>query len=116
TGATAVLFGNYYASFTVNSSTRITATTLPGTAGSANVTVTTPSGTSAAATFTYTAVSAPTVTSVSPSSGSTASGTEVIVIGTGFTGASPVKFGTIVADTFSSISDTSLRVTAPAGS
>jgi hypothetical protein len=116
TGATAVTIGGTAASFDVNSDTRITATTPPGTAGSANVTVTTPSGTSSAATFTYTSVSAPSVTSVSPSSGSTAGGTVVIVTGTGFTGASQVKFGTVVADTFLLLSDTSMSVVSPAES
>ncbi|MEU3657703.1 IPT/TIG domain-containing protein, partial [Streptomyces sp. NPDC032161] len=73
TGATAVRFGAANAvSFTVTSATQITAVTPAGSAGPVAVTVTSPSGTSnATVTVTYTAVSLPTVTGLSPSSGST---------------------------------------------
>ena len=51
TGATSILFGGNPASFTVNSSTQITAISPPGT-GTVNVTVTTANGTSAITSFT----------------------------------------------------------------
>ncbi len=42
--------------------------------------------------FTY-QVPAPTVTAISPNTGSTAGGTSVTITGTNFTGATAVKFG-----------------------
>jgi len=77
TGATAVSFGGAPASsFTVNSTTQITATAPPRPAGTLDITVTTPSGTSVVNTadqFTY-AGAAPTVSSISPNTDSTAGG------------------------------------------
>ncbi|HEX4444227.1 MAG TPA: SdrD B-like domain-containing protein [Galbitalea sp.] len=56
TGATAVTFGGVDAkSFTVNSATSITATTPPGTVGTADVVITTIAGLSTAGTFVFTA-------------------------------------------------------------
>ena len=70
-GATAVNFGGTAATgYTVNSATQITATSPAHAAGTIDVTVTTAGGTSAtsaADNFTY--VAAPTVTSISPTSG-----------------------------------------------
>ncbi|MFF6783708.1 IPT/TIG domain-containing protein, partial [Streptomyces sp. NPDC012510] len=67
TGATAVRFGSKAAtSFTVNSSTQITAVSPSGT-GTVNVTVTTSQGTSTqTVTFTYVTTSAPSLSSISP--------------------------------------------------
>jgi hypothetical protein len=59
---------------------------------------------------------APTVTAVSPASGPTTGGTSVTVTGTGFTGASAVKFGTVAATTFTVNSATQITAGAPAGS
>src|SRR5207249_1009272 len=68
TSASVVMFGPVAAtSFTVNSSTSITATSPAQAAGAVDVRVTTPSGTSAIGTgdvFTYTAASAPTLTNL----------------------------------------------------
>src|SRR5205807_1017049 len=81
TGASAVKFGTTNASFTVGSATSISATAPAGAAGTVDITVTTPAGTSATSAadqFTYVpAVPAPTVTGVSPTSGSTGGGTSV---------------------------------------
>jgi hypothetical protein len=70
--------GNTATSVVVVNDTTVTAVTPPGSVGAANVQVTTPGGTtatSAADQFTY--VPAPTVTSVSPASGSSIGGTTV---------------------------------------
>ena len=89
TGATAVDFGATAATnVTVVNDTTITADSPAGT-GTVDVTVTTPAGTSATSAadqFTYTAVAAPTVTGLSPTSGTEAGGTPVTITGTGFTG------------------------------
>ncbi len=118
TGATAVTFGSAPAStFTVNSDTSITATTPPQAAGTVHTTVTTYGGTSSTSTndqFTYNAVT-PSVTGITPSSGSTAGGAVVTVLGSGFTGASAVSFGSTVATSFTVYSDTAIITTAPPG-
>jgi hypothetical protein len=86
TGATAVTFGaTNAAAYVVNSDTQLTATSPASAAGVVDVHVTAPGGTSAANTggcpaspcdrFTF--VAAPTVSSVTPSSGPTAGGTPV---------------------------------------
>ena len=59
---------------------------------------------------------APTVTNVSPNSGSVAGGTSVTITGTGFTGASAVHFGTASQPTFTVVSDTQITCNSPAGS
>src|SRR6202035_5838885 len=58
---------------------------------------------------------APTVSSVSPTSGSSAGGSSVTITGTNFTGATAVNFGTTAATTFTINSPTSVTTTAPAG-
>jgi PKD repeat protein len=63
----------------------------------------------------YITVSArPTVTSVSPAAGPMAGGSWVTLTGTGFTGATAVRFGTTAGTGLSVNSDTSITVTAPA--
>nr|WP_246670128.1 IPT/TIG domain-containing protein [Bradyrhizobium stylosanthis] len=117
-GASAVKFGaNNATGVTVNSSTQITATSPAGTAGIVDVTVTTSvatSATSAADQFTY--VAAPTVTSISPTSGPATGGTSVVITGTNFSGATAVTFGGVAATGFNVDSGTQITATAPAGS
>ncbi|WP_039148614.1 IPT/TIG domain-containing protein [Bradyrhizobium japonicum] len=119
TGAGGVKFGATNAtSYTVNSNTQITATAPAGSAGAVDVTVTngSTSPTSAADQFTY--VAAPTVTSISPTSGPTGGGTSVIITGTNFsttTGAAGVKFGATNAASYTVNSNTQITATAPAG-
>ncbi|WP_297417468.1 chitobiase/beta-hexosaminidase C-terminal domain-containing protein [Clostridium sp.] len=60
-------------------------------------------------------VTPPTVTGISPSSGPTTGGTTVTITGTGFTGATAVKFGSTDA-AYTVNSDTQITATAPAGS
>ncbi|WP_441259775.1 IPT/TIG domain-containing protein [Bradyrhizobium sp. 521_C7_N1_3] len=115
-GATAVKFGTTNAtSFTVNSATSITAVS-PAGAGTVDITVMTPGGTSATSAsdqFSYTP--APTVGSISPNSGSAIGGISVAITGTGFTGATAVKFGANNATSFTVNSATSITATSPPG-
>jgi hypothetical protein len=113
TGAVAAKFGSNFASIRVNSDTSITATSPAGT-GTVDVTVETPGGispTSEADRFTY----GPTVTKVEPTIGPAAGGTSVTITGTGFTGATAVKFGSNNATSFTVNSATSITVVSPAG-
>jgi hypothetical protein len=59
-------------------------------------------------------VSAPVVTGVSPTVGTTAGGTTVTVTGCGFTGATAVHFGTTAATGVVVNSDTSITAVSPA--
>ncbi len=117
TGATAVKFGSTNAaSYTVNSSTQITATAPAGTAGTVDITVTTAGGTSttgASSRFTY--MLAPTVSNISPSAGPTTGGTTVTITGTNLMGVSAVKFGGKNASGYTVVSLTQITATAPAG-
>ena len=67
-------------------------------------------------TISATFVAAPTVTGISPTNGPIAGGTSVAITGTGFTGATAVKFGTIAATSYTVNSATSITATSPAGS
>ena len=62
--------------------------------------------------FTTAIVTLPTVTAISPTSGSTAGGTKVTITGTGFTGATAVTIGGVPA-TFTVISASSITTTTP---
>ena len=71
--------------------------------------------------FTWTAVpgtgpGAPTVSSVSPSSGPTAGGTAVTITGTNLSGATAVDFESNAATSVDVVSSTSITATSPAGS
>ena len=98
--ATQVMFGSTAAaSFTVVSSTQITAVTPAELPGTVNVIVTTPAGTTpvvAADQFTF-VLNSPEVTSVSPNSGSTSGGTLVTITGVNLMNVSSVVFGTAQA-------------------
>ena len=120
TGATVVKFGgiaNATGAMTVNNANQITVTSPAGT-GTVDITVTTPGGTSPTSVndqFTYAPV--PAVSGRSPTSGPAAGGTSVTLSGTGFTGATVVKFGGIANATGAMTvnSDTQITVTSPAG-
>ena len=109
--ATGVKFGATAATgLTANTATSITATSPAGT-GTVDVTVTTAGGTSATSAadqFTYVAL--PTITSISPTSGSTAGGTVVVITGTNLTGATGVTIGGTAA-TLGTNTGTTLSVT-----
>lgn len=65
--------------------------------------------------FAVTPPPAATVTSLSPTSGSTAGGTSVVITGTGFTGATAVTFGGVAATAFTVNSSTQITATSPVG-
>ena len=114
TGASVLSFGGTPASsFTVNSSTSITAIVGGGSTGS--LSVTTPGGTGTLAGFTYIGQAAPTLTAVAPFSGKI--GTNVTLTGSGFDAVAAndvVYFGAVRA-AVTSASASSLIVTVPAG-
>jgi hypothetical protein len=59
-------------------------------------------------------VLAPAITAISPASGPTAGGTTVTIIGSGFTGATKVAFGSVPATSFNVVSDTTVTAVSPA--
>jgi IPT/TIG domain len=108
TGATAVSFNGASATFTVNSATQISAT-VPPAATTGAISVTAPGGTATSA-GTFTVLVAPTITSFTPTSGNV--GASVTISGTGFSGATSVKFnGTSAAFTVNSA--TQITATVP---
>ena len=114
-GATAVSFGASSAtSFVVVSATAITAVAPPG-SGTVPVTVVTPMGTRATGPACQYSYAAPGITELSPGHGPAAGGTAVTITGSGFTGASAVRFGATAATSFSVGSDTIITAVAPAG-
>ncbi|MCF8170586.1 MAG: IPT/TIG domain-containing protein, partial [Methylotenera sp.] len=119
TNASAVTIGgNACTPLSANTATSVTCTTSAGSAGTASVLVTTPGGTNSANTlFTYfTPVSAPTVTAISPTSGTTAGGISVTITGTNLTNASAVTVGGNACTPLSNNTSTSVTCTTPAGS
>lgn len=118
TGAT-VSFGTAASpSVSVTSPTSLTAIAPAGAAGTVDVTVSTSAGvsaTGAADRFTYTS-GAPTVSSLSPTSGPAAGGTTVTVTGTNFTTGATVTLGTAPVSNLSVTSSTSMTFVTPPGS
>jgi hypothetical protein len=97
------------------SATRVRATAPAGVSGTVTVTVTTPGGTSAASPasmFTYQI--APTVTSVTPSSGPVGGGQTITITGTDLVGVTGVTIGGAAATSVVMVSATQLTVVTPA--
>lgn len=114
-GASSVTIGGTAAAYVnVVNGTTITCQTPPGSAGGASVLVTTPGGTNAANTFFTYLPPAPTVSSISPSSGRTSGGTSVTITGTNLTGATSVTFGGTAATNVSVVNSTTITCTTPA--
>ncbi|MFM2182483.1 MAG: hypothetical protein RJB61_777, partial [Actinomycetota bacterium] len=119
TGVSGVTFGGIAAvSFDVVNSTQISAVSpATVTVGVANVQVTTVSGSSSTAVtgdnYTYTAVT-PSVTSISPTSGTTAGGTPVTIVGSGFITGASVRFGSLLATSVVVVSPTTITAVSPA--
>jgi hypothetical protein len=116
TGATSVKFGNGAAtSFTVVSSSKITAISPAYNPRTVDITVTGPGGTSPILPVDqYTYALTPSVSSLVPNSGTTLGGTVVIITGSGFTGATTVKFGTVNATSFTVLTDWKISAVSPA--
>ncbi len=114
-GATVSFGGTAALVVVVNSATRLTATTPPHAGGAVDVVVQNTDGQqgSKANAFTFQA-QAPTVTHVSPATGSALGGTAVSVTGTGFQSGATVLFGGALATTVTVVSPTSLDVLTPA--
>ena len=117
-GATVSLGGTAATGVTVVNSTSITATTPAHAAGPVNVIVTnsdTQSGTLTQG-FTYTTVSnpPPTLTGISPVSGTAAGGTAVTITGTGFLAGETVSLGGTPATGVTVVSGTTITATTPA--
>ena len=118
--ATSVSFGpTPAASYTIVNDSTIEAVTPARPVGLVNVKVTTSLGTNANQpsswySFRVTTGPAPTVSSTSPNKGPAAGGTAVTLTGTGFTGATAVRFGPTSAATYSVVNDSTIQVTTPA--
>ena len=116
-GATVSVGGTTATGVTVVNSTTITATTAAHAAGAVSVVVTNTDGKSGTLTTGYTYVvinPAPTVTSISPPSGTTAGGTAVSITGTGFLAGATVKLGGTAATGVTVVNSTTISATAPA--
>jgi hypothetical protein len=113
TGATNVKFGGIAASsFIVNSSTQITAVVAAG-SKTGSVSVTLPYVTLSKPVYFFTVPVAPSVTSFTPTSGST--GAVVTIAGTKLTGATAVSFGGTPASSFTVNSEYQISATIGAG-
>jgi hypothetical protein len=110
-GATAVTFGGSPASsFTVVSPTTINATVYGGASG--NVTVTTPLGTASIGGLTYITTMSR-IISFTPASGPP--NTLVTIVGTGFSGATGVEVGGVIAASFTVVSADTIQAVVPSG-
>jgi len=114
-GAAVTIGGVAATTVTFVSSTSIQATTGAHAAGAADVTVTVDGRSSTlASAFTYVTLPPPTISAISPSSGSTAGGTTVTLTGTNFASGATVSIGGVAATGVTVLSATSLRaVTGP---
>jgi hypothetical protein len=116
--ASAVRFGSVEAtSFTVNSPSSITAVSPEEPEAKVDITVKTPTGGASRRTSKDTYTFAPTITALSPNTGSTAGGTSVTVTGAGFglgTKATVFKFGTSPATSVNCASSTECTLLTPA--
>jgi hypothetical protein len=120
TDATAVTFGGTAAtSFTVNSATQITATTpAHAAAGVVDVVVSTPNGiVTGSNVYTYTYATAPTFTSIAPTSGPIAGGMSVTIVGTNFVsgGSFGVTIGGASATSVVRVDASHITAVTPAG-
>ncbi|PJJ71104.1 IPT/TIG domain-containing protein [Diaminobutyricimonas aerilata] len=115
TGVTEVAFGGVPGTgLQILSDTRLTVVTPAHVEGRFPVIVTGPAGSSGPAGFTFVAPEAPVVLDLAPRSGPTSGGTEVTIVGSGFTGATRVDFGGVPGSIPRVLSDTELVVTTPA--
>ena len=109
-----VTFGAAAGKVTSDTATKIVVTTPAGTPGLVNVTVTTAGG-SATLPDAFTYAAAPAVSSIKPASGPLGSGTVIEIGGANLSEATAVKFGTVLATSFTVVSGTEITATDPAG-
>ena len=118
---TGVWFGSMPASFTVNGSQQIVATSPPGDPGrSVDITVAAgPSGARSARTragsFAYRPAYSPRISALTPSTGKAKGGTIVTIFGTGFSETQLIRFGKTETRRFVVKSDREIDVFSPAG-
>lgn len=114
-GATVTVGGTAATAVTLVSATQLTATTPSHAAGVVSVVVTNADGQTATKTnaFTY-VLPAPTISTVSPVSGTTAGGNTVTITGTNFRTGAVVKFGTTTATSTTFVSATQVTAVVPA--
>ncbi len=119
-GASVSFGGAAATNVNVTSATTLTATTPAHAAGAVNVLVTNPDNQSGSLTngYTYTAPppAAPTLTSISPNSGSTGGGTSVTLTGTNFTSGASVSFGGAAATNVNVVSSSTITALTPSHS
>ncbi len=114
-GATVTFGGTGATGVTVVSSTSITATTSAHAAGVVNVVVTNPDTQSATLSNGYTYLGpAPTLTSLTPTSGPSTGGTAVTITGTNFVAGATVTFGGTAATGVTVVSTPAITATTPA--
>lgn len=120
TNASRAFFGTIPAGGFAPSDTLFQVTSPPRTAGTVDVTVVNSFGSSAVTNgdkFTFTAAGAPVVRAVAPNSGPAAGGTSVLVVGSGFSGASAIHFGatSVALGVFNVFDDSHIFLQAPPG-
>ncbi len=118
-GASVSFGGSAASNVTLLSSTQLQAVTPPHAAGAVDVRVTNPDSQSGvlSAAFQYqqeTLQAGPSLTGISPASGSTNGGTQVKISGTGFQSGISVYFGNLLASSVTLVSTTELQVLTPA--
>jgi hypothetical protein len=114
-GAVVSFGGTAAASVTFNSALQLTAVTAPRAAGTVGVTVQNPDNQSATRANSFTFVAPPVVSSVTPSSGPLAGGTQVIIAGAGFQPGATVRFGSNTALSIGVDSPTQITAQTPPG-
>jgi hypothetical protein len=115
TGATGVDFdGTPGTAFVVVDDGTITVTSPAHSAGVVDVVVLDPAGNSGPLDFEFGAVPS-SATSLTPTTGPEAGGTEVTINGSGFTGATGVTFGGVAATSFTVVDDNTITAVTPAG-
>jgi large repetitive protein len=114
-GAT-MTFDGVPAVTTFVSSTSLAATTAAHAAGSVDLMVTNPDTQSATAPagFTFSTIVPPTISAITPASGTTAGGTAVTITGTNFASGASVTIGGTAATSITFVSSTQITATTPA--
>ena len=113
-GATVTVGGNACASVTVVSATSITCTTAAHAAGATNIVVTNTDGQTVTGTNAFTFVAAPTISTISPSTGTIIGGTPLTITGTGFLSGATVDLGGSACASVVVVSSTSITCTTSA--